>query len=130
VALDEQGNTDKAIEHYRKAAQLKPDDCLSRARLGIALCAQGATPEGLAHLSDAVNLDPANVAVRYRLATTLAGLKQHDQAIAHLLRVLRLDPRNTGAQIAQSLGNRRLADQIAKQVEVYRQRSPADRSGR
>jgi tetratricopeptide (TPR) repeat protein len=143
VAMDEQGQAAKAIEHYRRAAQLKPEDCPSQARLGIALCAQGATQEGLTHLTDAVNLDPANLAVRYRLATVLAGLKQHDLAIAHLLRILRSDPRNTEAlmaladsyartgqvdkamrhledayQIANALGNRELARQVARRIEL------------
>ncbi|MCL5278379.1 MAG: tetratricopeptide repeat protein [Planctomycetes bacterium] len=146
IALDEQGHPDQAIEHYRKALQLKPD-ALTQAQLGVALCDTGAIQEGLAHLSDAASGDPANNAVRYLLATTLAGLKQHDQAIGHFQRILRLDPRHMDAlmglagsytetrqldkalgcleeaqRIAQSTGNRRLAEQAAKQIELYRQK--------
>ncbi len=146
MALDEQGHPDQALEHYRKTLQLKPD-AMTQAQLGVALCDTGAIQEGLAYLSNAANGDPANNAVRYLLATTLAGLKQHDQAIGHFLRILRLDSRHTDAlmglassyaetrqidkalgclegalRIAQSTGNRRLAEQIAKQIEVYRQK--------
>jgi tetratricopeptide (TPR) repeat protein len=155
LTLDEQGNKDEAIEHYRQAARLKPDDGMPLAELGTALCAKGAVQEGLACLSNAVNLDPTNTAVRYRLAMALARLKQHDEAIAHFLRILRLDPRHTDAllglaasyagtgqrdkalnclegalEIARSGGNQRLAEQIAKQIELYRQRLPADKAGK
>ena len=153
LLLDEQGKGDQAIEYYRKAARLKPDDAMSQAQLGVALCARGAVQEGLEHLSNAVNRDPANQAVRYQLATTLARLKQHDQAVGHFLRLLRLDPRNTDAlaglagsyaeigqmdralgcleealRIAQSTGNQRLAEQIAKRILLYRQRMPAGKT--
>ena len=146
IALDEQGHPDQAIEHYRKALQLKPD-AMTQAQLGVALCDTGAIQEGLAYLSNAANGDPTNNAVRYLLAATLAGRKQHDQAIGHFQRILRLDPRHTDAlmglagsyaatrqmdkalrcldealRIAQSTGNRRLAEQIAKQIELYRQK--------
>ncbi len=152
IALHEQGRLDQAIEHYRKALQLKPD-AMTQAQLGAALCDRGTVQEGLEHLSQAVNRDSANNAVRYLLATTLAGLKQHDQAIGHFLRILRLDARHTDAlvglagsyaetrrmdkavgcleealRIAQSTGNRRLAEQIAKRIELYRQREPAGKS--
>jgi tetratricopeptide (TPR) repeat protein len=146
IALDEQGHPDQAIEHYRKALQLKPD-AMTQAQLGVALCDTGAIQEGVTYLSDAANSDPANNVVRYLLATTLAGLKRHDQAIGHFQRILRLDPRHTDAlvglagsyaetrqmdkalgcleealRIAQSVGNRRLAEQIVKQIELYRQK--------
>jgi tetratricopeptide (TPR) repeat protein len=155
LALEEQGNRDGAVEHFRKAAQLKPGDAMAQAELGKALCAKGAVQEGLTHLSKALNLDPANSAVRLMLATTLARFRQHDQAIAHFLRILRLDPRNTDAlaglaasyaetgqvdkalrcleeafQSAQSAGNQRLAEQIAKRIERYRQRTPVEKNGR
>jgi len=147
IALDEQGHPDQAIEHYRKALRLRPD-AMTEAQLGVALCDTGAIQEGLTHLSNAANGDPANNAVRYLLATTLAGLKQHDQAIGHFQRILRLDPRHTDAlmglagsyvetrqmdkalgcldealRIAQSTGNRRLAEQIG----LHRQRMSAAR---
>ncbi len=150
LLLDELGQRGQALEHYRKAAQLKPEDALTQAQLGVALCAQGAVQEGLEQLSQAVNRDPANKTVRHQLATALARLKQHDQAIAHFLRILRLDPRDTDAlvglagsyaatrqmdkalgcleealRIAQSAGNQRLAEEIAKRIDFCRQRMPA-----
>lgn len=155
LALEEQGNADQAIEHYRKAAQVKPDDATAQAQLGMALCAKGASQEGLAHLSKAVDLNPANIAVRYNLASTLARLKQHNQAMPHLLHILRLDPGNTDAlvclaasyaqtnqmdkalgcleealQIAKSAGNQKLVEQIARQIQLHWQRTPANRGGR
>ena len=82
MALEEQGKTDEAIEHYRRAAQIKPDDASAQAQLADALLAKGATQEGLTYLSKAVDLDPANTTRRCTLATTLARLNQHNQAIA------------------------------------------------
>jgi cytochrome c-type biogenesis protein CcmH/NrfG len=117
----------------------------------MALCATGAVQEGLTQLSHAVSLDPANIAVRLQLATTLARLKRHEEAIAQFLRIVQLDPRNTDAltglaanyaqtnqmdkaveyleaafQIARSTGNRRLAEQIGRQIERYRQSQPVN----
>jgi len=154
IALDEQGHPDQAIAHYRKAVEFKPDDAMTQAQLGVALCDTGGTQEGLAYLSNAVSRDSANNAVRYLLATTLAQLKRHDEAIAQFLRILRLDPRHMDAmvgladsyaetrqmdkalgcldealRIAQSLGNPRLAQQIAKRIELYKQRPPAGKRG-
>jgi tetratricopeptide (TPR) repeat protein len=150
LLLDELGRRDQAVEHYRQAAQLKPQDALTQAQLGVALFAQGAVREGLEQLSQAVDRDPANKTVRHQLATVLARLKQHDQAIAHFLRILQLDPRDTDAlvglagsyvatrqmekalgcleealRIAQSAGNQRLAEEIAKRIDYCRQRIPA-----
>ncbi len=150
LLLDELGRRDQALEHYRQAAQLKPQDALIQAQLGVALCAQGAAQEGLEQLSQAVNRDPANKTVRHQLATTLARLKRHDQAIAHFQRILRLEPRDTDAlvglagsyaatrqmdkalgcleealRIAQSAGNPRLAEEIARRIDYCRQRMPA-----
>ncbi len=127
---------------------------MTQAQLGTALCANGATQEGLAQLSNAANLNPNNNAVRYQLAAALAQFKQHDQAIAQFLRILRLDPRNADAllglaasyaeihqmdkalgcleearRIAQSTGNQKLLQQIARQIELYRQRPPAGKGG-
>ncbi len=149
LLLDEQGKQDQALEHYRQAARLKPEDPVTQAQLGTALCASGATQEGLAQLSNAANLNPNNNAVRYQLATALAQFKQHDQAIAQFLRILRLDPRHTDAllglaasyaetrqmdkalgcleearRIAQSTGNQKLLQQIARQIELCGQRPP------
>ena len=154
LAMEEQGNLDQAIEHYRKAAQVKPGDATAQGQLGSALCAKGATQEGLTYLSRAVDLDPVNGARRYKLATTLAQVKQHNQAIPHFLQILRADPRNTDAlvslaasyaetnqmdktmncledalQIAKSAGDQKLVEQIARQVQLYQQRMPADKRG-
>jgi len=155
LALEEQGNLGQAVEHYRQAARLKPGDATTQAQLGDALCANGATAEGATYLSKAVDLEPANNARRYRLATAFARLKQHNQAIPQFLQVLRGDPRNTDAlvglaasyadinqmdkamncledalQIAKSAGNQKLVEQIAKQIQLYWQRSGAPQPGR
>jgi tetratricopeptide (TPR) repeat protein len=151
LAFEVQGQAAEAIEHYRKAAQAKPNDGVVLSRLGNALCARGAVEEGLAHLSNAVTLDPANHAIRCNLALMLARLQRHDQAIVQFQWILRLDPRHTDAlvglaagyaetgrmdkalesleqalQIAQSTGNQKLAAQIAKRIETYRQRPRAN----
>jgi tetratricopeptide (TPR) repeat protein len=155
LLLDELGRRDEALGHYRQAAQLKPEDALTQAQLGVALCAQGAVQEGLEQLTQAVNRDPANKTVRHQLATTLARLKRHDQAIAHFQRILRLEPRDTDAlvglagsyaatrqmdkalscleealRIAQSAGNRRLAEEITRRIDYCRQRLPAGKDPR
>jgi tetratricopeptide (TPR) repeat protein len=155
VAFGEQGNADQAIEHYRKAAQLKPDDAMAQVHLGNALCTKGAIEEGLAQLSKAVDLDPGNVTIRYNLASTLVRLKQYDRAIPHLRQVLQHDPRNTNAlvsladsyaetnqadkalrcleealEIAKSTGNQTLAEQIAKQIQIYWQRAASNKGSR
>jgi len=155
VLLEEQGRLGQALAHYRQAARLKPDDCLTQAKLGMTLCATGAIEEGLTQLSHAVSLEPANIAARLQLATTLARYQRHKEAIAQFLRVLQLNPRNTDAltglavnyaqtgqldkaldyleaafQIARSAGNRQLAEQIARQIQQYRQQQPASQGNR
>jgi Flp pilus assembly protein TadD len=132
----------------RQAARLKPDEGLPLAELGTALYAKGVVQEGLTCLSNAANLSPNDTGVRYRLAITLLRLKQYDQAVAHFQRILRLDPRHADAlvglaasydgigqrdkalnclegalEIARSGGNQRLAEQIAKQITLLKQRA-------
>lgn len=58
IALREE-KLDRALEHLRKAADLRPDDATIRANLGEALLRQAKFQEAAAEFQRALSLDPA-----------------------------------------------------------------------
>jgi tetratricopeptide (TPR) repeat protein len=58
LALSAQGKTDQAIEEYRQAIRLQPDDAKAHSNLGNALSAQGKTDQAIEEYRQAIRLQP------------------------------------------------------------------------
>ena len=99
VALDDLGDTESAIQEYRKLLdQLDPDTefrmrrASTSARLGFALARTNRAAEAIAYLREAVRLDPAKAMTFVNLGAALLEQRQIQEAQDALEQAVKLDP--------------------------------------
>jgi Flp pilus assembly protein TadD len=95
--LLEQGRVGEAIERYREAARLRPDQARTRSNLGAALLRAGRLQEAAAALREATRLDPAEAEAHYNLGLVLDRLGRPAEAVVAYRGALRLQPRDLPA---------------------------------
>jgi tetratricopeptide (TPR) repeat protein len=79
------GETDRAIEQYRKALEINPANANAQQRLGFLLYhVKHQFAEGLAHSREALRLDPRNAFARCDLGQALLHQGRLDEAIQQL----------------------------------------------
>jgi len=109
--LSSQGKLDEAIGHFTKSLQFRPNAVNTLTNLGYALARNGKIDEGIGYLSQAVELNPNLAEAHYYLALVLAQNSRFDEAVQHAERALML---------AQSTGNRQLAQRIQENLDSYK----------
>jgi Flp pilus assembly protein TadD len=78
------GEAERAIEKYRQALELNPDNASAHQRLGFLLYnVKHQFADGLEHTRAAVRLDPQNALAQSDLGMALLNLGQPDAAIPH-----------------------------------------------
>jgi tetratricopeptide (TPR) repeat protein len=92
TALNNQGRTEEAIEHYLQALRIKPDYEKAHNNLGAALANQGRTEEAIEHYLQALRIKPDYVDAHYNLGLALANQGRTEEAIEHYLQALRIKP--------------------------------------
>jgi tetratricopeptide (TPR) repeat protein len=95
--LSQEGRSNEAIRHYRRAALIKPDYPRVHNNLGIELRMQGRPGEAIRHFAEALRLAPGFTKAHVNLGSALMDLNRHEQANLHLRRALRIDPDFAGA---------------------------------
>ncbi len=90
--LNEMGQLDKAIEHYYKSLQIKPDSAEAHNNLGIALYDLGKLNEAIEHYKKALELNPNFSNPHYNMAVVLTKQGKTDEAIAEYHQALRFRP--------------------------------------
>jgi len=94
-----QGDTDRAIEMYRKTLALNPNNAAVHTSLGFLLYhVKNIQSEGLSHLQTAVKLDPSNGGSQYDLGYVLLHQNQPAQAAVHLAEAVRILPKGLSKQ--------------------------------
>jgi tetratricopeptide (TPR) repeat protein len=78
------GELDNAIEKYRLALSLNPDNATAHRLLGSLLYRTNHRDEGLDHMQAAVRLEPRNVVARFNLGLACSERGDQAGAIAHL----------------------------------------------
>ena len=87
------GEPDRAIESYRTALSLNPNNAVAHQRLGFLLYHVKDLPqEGLAHTQTAVRLDPKNGFAQFDLGFALFASEDPTNALVHLAEAVRLMP--------------------------------------
>lgn len=86
------GDLPRAIEYYRRAAELVPKDPLSRFNLGRALKDGGQHGQAIAAFEEAIRLDPAYAGAHNHLGFTLLLVGDRERAIRHYQEAIRLRP--------------------------------------
>jgi len=97
---------EEAIESFREAIALEPDNAALYSDLGLALAEHGQTELAIAAYRDALKRNPASAQTHNDLGFTLARLGRLEEARLHFTEAVRIDPnladahRNLGLALA------------------------------
>lgn len=86
------GRRGEALERFRRAAELNPDDAEVHVQLGNLHGRAGRLEDALAAFGRALELEPDLPEARLQRATTLMDLGRFDEAVPELERYLELEP--------------------------------------
>jgi tetratricopeptide (TPR) repeat protein len=92
IALNDQGDADGAIAHYRQAIELRPNYAEAHYNLGRLLVQKGQLDEAIAHYEKALETNPADAEAHNNLGITLFASGRVDEAIAHYRKALAIQP--------------------------------------
>jgi len=93
------GDTDNAIQEYKNALELNPNNFESHLRLGFLLYnARQMHEEGMAHYTKALELEPGDPRIHHDLGMALLHQGQFEQAISHLSEALQRMPNGLDTQ--------------------------------
>jgi tetratricopeptide (TPR) repeat protein len=92
IALNDQGKTDEAIDHYQQAIELRPRYAEAHYNLGRLLAQKGRLDDAVSHYEKALEINPADAEARNNLGVTLFGIGRVDEAVAHYREALKIRP--------------------------------------
>jgi tetratricopeptide (TPR) repeat protein len=92
ITLNEQGDTDGAISHYREAVELWPGYAEAHYNLGRLLVQKGQLDEAITHYEKTLEINPADAEAHNNLGATLFATGRVDEAIAHYRKALAIRP--------------------------------------
>ncbi len=90
--LSDGGDFEAAVQKWRQAAQLGPDNASARLNLGIALAETDQIDEAIIRYREALALDPGYAEVYNNLGSALARQGKLDEAIEHYRKSAEIDP--------------------------------------
>jgi len=103
LTLDRREESGKAVEHYRKSLQIRPNYLDARIGLAQALVRRGEWVEAIEHYGRALEIKPGDANLHVGLANVKALNGRSNEAITHYREALRIDPANSDAYF--NLGN-------------------------
>jgi protein O-mannosyl-transferase len=83
IVLNDRGDADGAIAHYRQAIELRPDYAEAHYNLGRLLAQKGQLEDAVTHYEKALEINPADAEAHNNLGVTLFASGRVDEAIAH-----------------------------------------------
>jgi tetratricopeptide (TPR) repeat protein len=93
------GDTDNAIQEYKQALELNPNNAEAHLKLGFLLYnAKRMYEEGMSHYKQALKANPNDPRIHHDLGMALLHQRQFDGAIEHLSLALRGMPNGLGKQ--------------------------------
>jgi len=99
LALCNQGNLDKAHDHFTKALQIYPNYVLAHNNMGFLLAKQGKLKEAITHYLKAIQINPRFVKVQANIAAAYAQQNRIVDAIQFYKTTVRLDPNYSEAHL-------------------------------
>ncbi len=97
VAQYDAGNLDQALDHFRQAVEIKPNEAVAQCSLGTVLMKLNHTDDAVEHLEAAVRLNNDLEEAHNNLGVLYSGQGQHEQAVTHYREALRIDPDSADA---------------------------------
>jgi tetratricopeptide (TPR) repeat protein len=121
-------NPAEAIEAFRNAAKLKPNDAESHLSAGLLLEQQNRLAEAAAEYQKAAQLDPKSSEALAGLVNAYTKLEQFPEAEAALRKFLALDPNNAAAhvQLGRVLAAEHKWDDATAELEQGLRAKPGD----
>lgn len=92
TALSARGEVDEAIQHLRRAVELRPDLARAHNNLGNALFRSGRVEEAIPHYEEAIRLSPGRPSTYNNLGSALLRAGRPSEAIERLREALELAP--------------------------------------
>jgi len=92
IALQDQGETDQAITHYRQAIALRSNYAEAHYNLGRLLAEKGELSAAVIHYEKALAINPADAEAHNNLGATLFQSGRIDDAIPHYQKALEIQP--------------------------------------
>ena len=93
------GDTDNAIQEYRRALELNPNNAEAHLRLGFLMYnARKIYKEGMEHYYKALKANPSDPRIHHDLGMALLHQRQFDEAIKHLSEALQRMPNGLDKQ--------------------------------
>ena len=90
--LQARGDTDEAIERYRRATQIKPDFAEGHYNMGVALRSAGKLSAAVEQFRKALQIEPRHADAHNNLGAALSEQGMHEEAIGHLTAALKIRP--------------------------------------
>jgi tetratricopeptide (TPR) repeat protein len=125
LVLDNLGESEKAVHHWKEALKLDPSDAATRGVLASAYLSRQQYPEAAAEYREVIRVEPKNARAHNNLGFALEKLGKVDEAIAAYKEAIELDAKmaiahnNLGA-LYERQGQRDLAKQCylkARQID-------------
>ncbi|KAG8903223.1 hypothetical protein FRB99_003576 [Tulasnella sp. 403] len=95
VLLNSSEDYDKAVDCFKTALEVRPDDWVLYNRVGATLANSGKPEEALAYYYRALEYNPTYIRVRYNLGISCINLRRYEEAASHLLDALVLQEHDT-----------------------------------
>ena len=102
AALRELGRNDEAIEAFRRALELAPEDPMVHHNLGSVLAEVDDYPGAMEHLEKAAAFAPENGLIRYELGEALRKTERFEHALLHFAAAIELDPPAENARLGEA----------------------------
>lgn len=112
--------------HYRKAAEIHPNNAVLLGCVGMAVERRGDREGALALFNEAVKLSPENALVRYRRAKMLISMKRYETAVRDLEYLRDSSPEESNVIFQLARAYRLIGDEVksAQMLAVARDVSP------
>jgi tetratricopeptide (TPR) repeat protein len=115
--LESEGRYEEALDNYKKAYQLNPDDGGVAFRLGNAYFERGRYREAVDFLGKAKEVFSDDIEIRKKLAESYGELGQYDKAIEEYKSIIKIIPKHVSSRI--QIGNAYLKTKQYQKAESY-----------
>jgi tetratricopeptide (TPR) repeat protein len=97
------GEKSQAVDQFRQALQLNPNDASARFNLAALLAELGQNEEAISHFQQAIRVRPDFVEAHFELAKTLASVGRSEEAVAVAQQAVHANPAAAKQPVVEQL---------------------------